>query len=149
MKMFLASFIIPIITFSLGVFIYRNSTPKVSIEALTNQTNFYDGMNMQIKTYAQLELTDEKVLYLGEPFEKYEAWTYINIKDSTINIENLRNQLKVGLSKKHFKRAKVLVEAVVQNNCFKGTRCCSGESITINAQEVRQLEPIKNYILPE
>ncbi len=149
MKKFLALFIIPIITFSLGVFVYRNSTPKVSIETLTKYTNFYDGMNVQIETYSQLEFIDEKVLYLGEPFEKYEAWTYLLTEDTSINLENLRNQLKEDLSKKHFKRAKVLVKGVVQNNCGKGATCCFGESITIKAQEVTQLEPVEDYNLPE
>jgi hypothetical protein len=149
MKKFLAAFIIPIITFCIGVFIYRNSVPKVSIETLTKHTNFYDGMNVQIETYAQLEFIDENVLYIGEPFEKYEAWTYLQTENSSINIDNLRNQLKESLTKKHFKRVKVLVKGMVQNNCNKGATCCFGESITIKAQEVIQLEPIEDYDLPK
>jgi hypothetical protein len=149
MKKFLAVFIIPIITFCLGVFVYRNSIPKVSIETLTKRTNFYNGMNVKIETYAQLEFIDEKVLYLGEPFEKYEAWTYLHTEESSINLDNLRNQLKENLSKKHFKRVKVLVKGTVQNNCNKGATCCFGESITIKAQEVTQLEPVEDYNLPD
>jgi hypothetical protein len=149
MREFLAAFIIPIITFCLGVFVYRNSIPKVSIETLTKRTNFYNGMNVQIETYAQLEFIDEKVLYLGEPFEKYEAWTYLHTEESSINLDNLRNQLKENLSKKHFKRVKVLVKGTIQNNCNKGATCCFGESITIKAQEVTQLEPFEDYNLPD
>ncbi len=149
MKKFLAAFIIPIITFCLGVFVYRNSTPKVSIETITKHTIFFDGMNVQIETYAQLEFIDEKVMYLGEPFEKYEAWTYLNDEETSINLGYLRNQLKENLSKKRFKRVKVLVKGKIQNNCNKGATCCFGESITIKAQEVTQLEPVKDYALPE
>ncbi|HXH69558.1 MAG TPA: hypothetical protein VNI60_04340 [Pyrinomonadaceae bacterium] len=149
MKKFLALFIIPIITFCLGVSVYRNSTPEVSIETITKHTSFYDGMNVQIKTYAQLESIDEKNLYSGEPFEKYEAWTYLHTEENSINIDNLRNQLKENLSKKHFKRVKVLVKGTIQDNCNKGTTCCFGNSITIKAQEVTQLEPVEDYTLPE
>jgi hypothetical protein len=147
MKKFLVANIISIITFFLGVFVYRISTPKVSIETLTKSTNFYDGMNMQIETYAQLVFIDEKILYLGEPFRKYEACTYLHTEKSSINLDNLRNQLRENLSRKHFKRVKILIKGAVQNNCNKEATCFSGESITIKAQEVTQLEPVEDYNL--
>ena len=104
---------------------------------------------MQIESYIQLDSIGERVLYLGEPFEKPEAWTYLNTEENSINVDYLRNQLKENLSKNHFKRAKVLVKGKVEDNCNKGVTCCFGRSITIKAQEVVQLEPIEDYTLPE
>jgi hypothetical protein len=149
MKKFLLNLLIPILTFIIGVGIYRISTPNVSIETLTKYTAFYDGMNVQIETFAQVEPIDGKVLYLGEPFEKLEAWTYLHTEGNSLNLDNLHNQLKENLSQKHFKRAKVLVIGRVEDNCNKGTTCCFGKSITIQAQEVTQLEPVEEYDLPE
>lgn len=149
MKKFLLNLLIPILTFIVGVGIYRISTPNVSVVTLTNYTAFYEGMNVEVETYAQLQPFDSKLLYLGEPFEKPEVWTYVNTEENSLNIDNLRNQLKENLTNNHFKRAKVRVIGTVEDNCNKGITCCFGKSITIKAQEVTQLEPVKDYDLPE
>lgn len=156
MKKFLISFIIPFLTFAAGVFIYRNSTPKVSLETISAHTWFYDGMNVEIESYAQLEFFDENGWSIGAPFEKKEVMTYLDLENNLTNIENLHLQLKEDLSKNHYKRAKVLVKGVVKDNCnhfsANGTisfGCCFGRSITIKAQEVKQLAPVEDYTRPE
>ncbi len=115
-------------------------------------------MNVQIETFAQLESYDENSWYLGEPFEKKEVWTILDLEGNSTNLDTLHFQLKENLSKQHFKRAKVLVKGTVKDNCIpevsKGggvtlSGCCYGRSMTIKAQEVIQLEPVEDYNLPE
>jgi hypothetical protein len=147
-----------ILSFAIGVGIYRISSPTVSIETISNHTFFYNGMSVHLETYAQLESYDENLWYLGEPFEKKEVWTNLDLEQNSSDLTALHSQLKENLSKQHFKRAKVLVKGIVKDNCIpevsKGGGvtlggCCFGRSITIKAQEVIQLEPVKDYALPE
>ena len=153
MKKFLLSFIIPILTFGFGVYIYRISTPNVSLETISNYTQFYDGMNVEIETYAQLLFFDENDWSIGEMFEKPEAATYLNLENNPTNLANLQNQLKENLTENHYKRAKVLVRGKVKDNCgglnFGKATCCFGRSITIQANEVIQLAPVEDYTRPE
>lgn len=149
MKRFLLNLLIPLLTFSLGVGIYRTASPAVSIAAITDYTFFYDGMNVQIETYAQLASYDENEWYLGEPFEKKEVFTQLDLENNSTNLITLHSQLKENLSKQHFRRAKVLVRGTIQDNCNGSVTCCFGKSITVKAQEVIQLEPVEDYTLPE
>jgi hypothetical protein len=157
MKKFILNLLMPILTFALGVGIYRISSPTVSIETITEYTFFYDGMNVQIETYVQLEHFDENNWYIGEPFEKKEVWTNLDLENNSTDVTDLHSQLKENLSKEQFKRAKVLVKGVVKDDSKlepskSGTisfGCCFGKSITIKAQEVTQLEPVGDYIRPE
>ena len=158
MKKFLLNLLIPLLTFTLGVGIYRIALPEVSIATISEYTFFYDGMNVQIETYAQLASYDENEWYLGEPFEKKEVFTHLNLENNSTNLVILHSQLKENLSKQNFKRAKVLVRGTVKDNCIPEVSkdggitlsgCCYGRSITIKAQEVIQLEPVEDYTLPE
>ena len=157
MKKFLLNLLFPILTFALGVGIYRVSSPAVSIQTITNYTSFYDGMNVEIETYIQLESLDEDTWYIGEPFEKMEVWTYLDLEKNSNNLDTLHSQLKENLTKQSFKRAKVRVRGTVKDNCksemSKGGgislgSCCYGKSITIKTQEIIQLSPVEDYTKP-
>lgn len=156
MKKFLLNLLFPILTFALGVGIYRVSSPAVSIQTITNYTSFYDGMNVEIETYVQLESYDENIWYIGEPFEKMEVRTSLDLEENSTNLDNLRIQLKENLAKQSYKRAKVLVRGTVKDDCKvdrseSGTLsfgCCFGKSITIKAREVIQLSPVEDYTRP-
>lgn len=151
MKRFLLSFIIPILTFCAGVYIYRISSPNVSLETVSKYTYFYDGINVEIETYAQLENFDGNSWTIGEPFEKYEAVTFLNLENNSTNLENLKSQLKENLTINFYKRAKVLVKGEVKDNCnVRGfANCCFGKTMTIKAREVIQLAPVEDYSRPE
>jgi hypothetical protein len=157
MKKFLLNLLIPILTFVIGVGIYRISSPNVSLAAISEYTFFYNGMNVQIETYAQLESYDGNSWYIGEPFEKQEVSTYLDLENNLTNLDTLHSQLKENLSEQKFKRVKVLVKGTVKDNCNQQGKtggsisfgCCFGRSITIKAQEVIQLEPVEDYISPE
>ena len=156
MKKFLLNLLIPLLTFTLGVGIYRIALPEVSIATISEYTFFYDGMNVQIETYAQLASYDGNEWYLGEPFEKKEVFTHLNLENNSTNLVILHSQLKENLSKQNFKRAKVLVRGTVEDNCKTNTGggkisfgCCFGRSITVKAQEVIQLKHVEDYTLPE
>jgi len=157
MKKFLLNLLIPLLTFTLGVGIYRIASPNVSIATISGYTFFYDGMNVKIQTYAQLASYDENEWYLGEPFEKKEVFTHLDLEKNSTNLDTLHSQLKENLSKQNFKRAKVLVRGTIKDNCIPEVSngggitlgCCFGRSITVKAQEVIQLEPVEDYTLPE
>lgn len=151
MKKFLISFFIPILTFFAGVCVYRLSTPKISLETISKYTSFYDEMQVEIETYAQLENFDENLWSIGEPFEKYEAMTFLNLENNSTNLENLKFQLKENLTINSYKRAKVLVRGEVKDNCNRRgiSACCFGKTMTIKAREVIQLAPVEDYTRPE
>lgn len=157
MKKFLLNFLIPILTFSFGVGIYRISTPKVSLKTITTFTSFYDGASVEIETYAQLTDFDSNYYYLGDFDEKIGMVVGLDTENSSPDLASLHNELVANLSDKHFKRVKVLVKGTVKDNCKTEVSsngaisfgCCFGRSITIKAQEVKQLEPVEDYTLPE
>lgn len=152
MKKFLLNLLIPILTFSIGVGIYRTASPNVSIETISEYTFFYDGMNVEIETYIQLEGSDDNFWYIGEPFEKKEVWTYLDLERNSTNLDALHSQLKENLSERNYKRAKVLVRGTIRDNCKMSdgiARCCFGRSMTIKVQEVIQLGPVEDYARPE
>ncbi len=113
-------------------------------------------MYVEIETYAQLESYDENSWYIGEPFEKNEVWTNLDLEKNSTNLDALHFQLKENLSERNYKRAKVLVRGTIKDDCKtdagNGSKisfgCCFGKSITIKAQEVIQLAPVENYIRP-
>ena len=152
MKKFLLNLLIPVLTFAVGVGIYRFSIPAASLQNIANYTAFYDGVDVQIETYAQLADSDQNYFYLGDFDEKTKALFLLNTEKSSINLASLHNELIGNFSDKHFKRVKVLVIGKVQDNCKTDGLtfgCCFGRTITIKAQEVKQLEPIEDYTMPE
>lgn len=156
MKKLISGFFVALLTFALGIFIYRVSSPKVSLETISKYTAFYDGMNVTVETYAQLKSYDDKSWYIGEPSEKMEIWTNLDISNVHINLETLHTQLKEDLNEQSYKRVRVLVKGKVIDSCNhlsdNGTitfGCCFGKSIKIVAQEVKQLAPVEVYTRPE
>lgn len=91
MKKFLINLLIPVLTFTLGVGVYRISSPTVSIEMISDYTFFYNGMDVQIETYVQLASYDKNEWYLGEPFEKKEASTYLDLENNSTNLNTLHS----------------------------------------------------------
>jgi hypothetical protein len=156
MKKFTLNLLIPILTFAFGVGVYRVSSPKVSLEKVSNYTFFYDGMNVEIETYAQLTTYDKDNWYIGEPYEKKEIFTDLDLENNSASLDILHSQLKENLSEQKYKRAKVLVKGTVKDNCKTDASggkivfgCCFGRSITIKARDIIQLEPVEDYIKPE
>lgn len=144
--------IIPILTFVVGVGIYRFSIPNSSLNNIANYTTLYDGVDVQIETYAQLADTESEYYYLGDFDTKTKALFLLDTEKSSTNLASLHNELAGNFSDKHFKRVKVLIIGKVQDNCKSDGLtfdCCFGRTITIKAQEVKQLEPIEDYTMPE
>lgn len=155
-------FLISILTFLIGVGIYSFSVtnfapivtnyeqPTVSLETISGDTEFYDGQDIVIKTYIQLTYFDENSFYLGE-IEKKHVMTHLNIDNVNLDIDSLHKKLKVNLSENNYNRALVLVKGKVQDNCnIEGIiSCCFGKTITIKAQEIKQLAPVEYYKRPK
>lgn len=156
MKRFLLNFLITILTFALGIGIYRVSTPNVSLKTISDYTFFYDGTNVEIETYIQATGYDTDTLLLGDFSNRSGIAAYIYPSELTVNLSSLQNQLIGNFTETRFKRMKVLVKGTVKDNCKTdygsgkiSFGCCFGRSVTIKAQEVTQLEPVKDYIKPE
>ena len=157
MKKFLFNLLIQILTFTIGVGIYRTVSPNISIATISEYTFFYDGMDVEIETYVQLKGYDKNDWYIGEPFEKKEVLTSLNLEQNSTDLDALHFQLKENLSEENYKRAKVLVRGTVKDDCKidrseSGTisfGCCFGKSITLQAKEVVQLSPVEDYTRPE
>ena len=157
MKKFLLNLLIPVLTFALGIGVYRIALPTVSIETISDYTFFYNGRDVQIETYVKLRSPDGNVWYLGEPFSKNEAVVFLDLENNSTYLGALHSQLKEDLSDRNFKFAKVLIRGTVEDNCSPGAPdnkftdvCCYNfRLITIKAQEVIQLEPVETYTLPQ
>lgn len=157
MKRFLLSFIVPILTFCVGVYIYRISSPNVSLETVSKYTYFYNGMNVEIESYLQaVSYDDDDTLFLGDFSNPTGTATYIHPSDTQLDLSHLKNELNENFSDQKFKRVKVLVRGKVKDNCniisdngAISFGCCFGKTMTIKAREVIQLAPVEDYSLPE
>lgn len=147
MKIFFLSLMMPILTFFIGVEVFRNATPKVSLETVTENTAFYDGMNVEIESYMQAEELDANLWRLGQQFEKPEYWTFLNFDENKSEIDSLKSELKENFSHERYKRAKVVVKGVITDNCKKSL-CCFGKSLTLKVYEIKQIAPVEDYSKP-
>lgn len=147
MRIFLLSLTIAILTFFIGVEVFRNSTPKVSLETITENTAFYDGMTVEIESYMQADDIDENLWRLGQQFEKAEYWTFLKFNENKSEIDSLKLNLKENFSIDHYKRAKVVVKGVITDNCKKRL-CCFGKSLNLEVSEIRQISPVEDFSRP-
>lgn len=147
MKIFFLSLMIPILTFFIGVEVYRNVTPQVSLETITENTAFYDGMNVEIESYMQADEMDEDFWRLGQQFEKPEYWTFLNFDENISEIDALKSELKENFSTDRYKRVKVIVKGVITDNC-KNTTCCAGKVLKLKVYEIKQIAPVEDFSRP-
>ncbi len=147
MKKSLFLLIISISTFCFGVLTAPNSYKQVSLEEITQNCKYYDGKRVEIITYAQIFRVDEESIIIGEPFEKNEIITFLDLEENSINLAALQKQLTEDYSINKFKRVKVRVIGKVFNNC-KEVTCCFGKSFKIIAESIEQIGQIEDYTVP-
>ncbi|MCD9187583.1 MAG: hypothetical protein LUM44_14280 [Pyrinomonadaceae bacterium] len=147
MKIFLLSLMMPILTFYIGVEVFRNAAPKVSLETVTENTDFYDGMTVEIESYMQAEEIDTNLWRLGQQFEKPEYWTFLNFDENKSEIDSLKSELKENFSLDRYKRVKVVVKGVITDNC-KNRLCCFGKSLNLKVYEIKQIAPVEDFSNP-
>lgn len=144
MKIFFLSLMMPILTFFIGVEVFRNATPKISLQTITENTDFYDGMSVEIESYMQADEIDGKIWRLGQQFEKPEYWTFLNFDENKSEIDSLKSKLKEDFSINRYKRAKVVVKGVITDNCKKRL-CCFGKSLNLKVYEIKQIAPVEDF----
>lgn len=147
MKIFFLSLMMPILTFFIGVEVFRNATPKVSLETVTENADFYDGMSVEIESYMQAEELDANLWRLGQQFEKPEYWTFLNFDENKSEIDSLKSELRENFSIDRYKRAKVVVKGVITDNCENIT-CCAGKVLRLKVYEIRQIAPVEVFSRP-
>lgn len=148
MKKSLFFLIISISTFCFGVLTAPNSYKQVSLEEITQNIKYYDGKRVEIITYAQIFRVDEESIIIGEPFEKNEIITFLDLEENSINYPALQKQLTENFSIHKYKRVKVKVTGKVYNNCNKGFTCCFGKSLKIITESIEQIGQIEDYTVP-
>jgi hypothetical protein len=148
MKRLLLFLIISISTFFLGLFSARESYHPVSLEEITQNIDYYEGKSVEIVTYASLFDIEEKNLTIGEPYEKKEALTFLDLPPNSIDADGLRNRLAENFSFNRHKRVKVIVTGQVSNNCNKGITCCFGKSLAIITKDIKPIGQIEDYTVP-
>ncbi len=156
MKKFLLNLLIPIVTFAFGIGIYRNSTPNVSLETISENTFFYDGLNVEIESYAQLWNADDDELFLKDYNNKTELLTHLKFSENQVLPSNLTQKLREDYTENKFKRIKVLVSGKIKDDCNpireNGTisfGCCFGKSMFIKVDKITTLAPIEDFVRPE
>jgi hypothetical protein len=156
MKKIFGALFVFLITFFIGTTDYRISTPELTLETISNNSEFYDGKAVEFVSYIQIrpdfiskyEVQPSEDLYVGEVFEKLEATTNLDIKTNSINLDNLFLELSENYSINKYKRAKVRVRGIIVDNCNKGVSCCFGKTMNLTVSEIEQLEPAEDYTLP-
>ena len=141
--------LVALLTFAIGVSMCGLFVTHTSIEDISKDSASYNGRIVEIESYLSLNSreNDGQEWMLGEPFEKPEAWTYLDIKTDTSLLIELRNKLAVNLPERQYNRAKVVVVGRVTDNCLSST-CCFGRSITIDVSSITQTGPVELYSVP-
>ena len=156
MKKALISFFVVTLAFLSGVTAYRFSITELSLETISNNSEYYDGKKVEFVSYIQVssdfisryEATSGRDFNVGDYFEKIEAKTFLDIKTNSINLDSLLLELSENYSVNHYKRAKVRVSGVIIDNCNKGIPCCFGKTMNLVVDKIEQLEPSEDYTLP-
>jgi hypothetical protein len=154
-KIFVALFVF-LITFCIGITDYRISTPELTLETISTNSEFYDGNEVEFVSYIQIspdfisryEAIPGKDFNVGDYFEKIESKTNLDIKTNSINLDSLLLELSENYSVNHYKRAKVRVSGIIIDNCNKGIPCCFGKTMNLVVDKIEQLEPAEDYTLP-
>ena len=141
--------IILLITFFVGISSVPKSYPLISLEEISKNSEYYDGKKVEITTYMYLDRFDQKDFMIGEPYEKYESNTSLDLNENLVNLDFLKTSLSANYSVNHYKRIKVRVKGKVIDNCNKGITCCFGKTLRIIAESVDQIGQIEDYSVPE
>lgn len=156
MKKFLLNLLIPILTFALGIGIYRNAVPNVSLETISESMFFYDGLDVEIESYAQLWSVDDNELFLRDYNNRNELVTHLEFTEGQEVPKNLLNQLKENYTERNFKRVKVLVAGKIKDDCNPVKEngkisfgCCFGKSMSIKVNKITLLSSIEDFVRPE
>ena len=148
MKKLLFFLLISISTFFIGLFSVSESYPIVSLADVTEDSEYYDGKTVEIITFARIYDLEDKKIIIGEPYEKPEAFTSLDLKENSINLDFLKNQLSENFSLNNYKRVKVRVIGKVYDNCNKGGTCCVGKTLKIITKSVTRTGQIEDYTIP-
>ena len=149
MSRVLLNLTVALLAFILGVASCFFCVTRTTLEEISKNPAFYDGEYVQVESYASFdpEDGDEATWEFGEQFEKSEVFTFLTIKGNSNKINDLREQLTVGRSEEHYRRAMVRVNGIVHDNCLSLT-CCFGPTMTIDVQSLTQIDPVETYTIP-
>jgi len=135
------------VAFGIGVIGTYRIAEKTNLEKITADIDHYDGRRVEIETYAQLD-SFENEWFVGEQFEKREAFTYLNVSDDSPSINTLREQLRENLTENEYNRIKVRVVGTLHDNCNKGVTCCFGPILKLSDAQITPINSIERYVRP-
>lgn len=140
-------FLVAFTTFVIGTILsYERATPT-TLEEISRHIDQFEGRLVEVETFAQ----NEEVVgwTIGEPFDKYERMTFIELRNSSSDLDALGNRLASQSSLETYPRIKVRVRGWVEDNCNNGIPCCFGETMTLKQASVMVLSPPEMYSRPK
>ena len=147
MKKLACNLLLMLLTFEIGFVLYRAFIPKVTLAQISENTSFYNGRTIEVETFLLARKSDESLWTITDFDESTSAVTVAYFENDSAKPDFLKD----SINKDGIKQAKVLIKGKVLDNCNIDGRptCCLFKAITIETQEVIQLEPVKDYSRPE
>jgi hypothetical protein len=135
-----------------GVMGYRHSNPTVTVETLSRNSWFFDGMNVKVEAYVLLAPLDGVVWVVEDESAPTGSVTFLEFdKDFPIDQE-LKTQLRRIRGTDSYNRVRVRLQGRVTDNCKTifseraiAFGSCVGQPISIRVNEMTQLEPAKLF----
>ena len=143
MKRIARGWFVGLITFVIGFSFAYTPVIKTSLEEISAKIEAYEGRLVEVETYAAFD--DVLDWRYGEPFEKAERWTSVELVDESFQLAQLKGQLTKDWSDKSHNRVKVRVRGLLEDNCNDGTTCCFGESMSLKNATLTVVGPVTPY----
>lgn len=144
----LRGLLIAAIAFAIGSIAGSSTYVHTSLEEITQNPSAFDGKLVEVETFAQLELVFDNEWTLGEPFEKQEVFTFLQLSATP---RSLRERLAADITENEYNRVRVIARGRLRDNCPTdwGSTCCFGTSITLQEAQITPIAPVERYTRPK
>lgn len=145
----LRGLLIAAIAFAVGSIAGSSAYVHTSLAEITQNPSAFNGKLVEVETFAQLDLVFDKEWTLGEPFEKREVFTFLELSNTP---RSLRERLAADITEDKYNRVRVIARGRLRDNCETDSgiiTCCFGTSITLQEAEITPIAPVERYTRPK
>jgi hypothetical protein len=142
----LRNIVVTLLAFLVGVLATGGVTTLTTLEVVSREIEQFEGRRVTVETYATYDNISGWAV--GEPFEKPERYTSLELEEYNVAYEKLADTLAPRPNDKSYFRVKVIVTGLVEDNCNDGVTCCFGETMTLRNAKFRVLTDPEIYTIP-